>query len=88
VSKFLFVAHYSLQLFSTTVVIHVVLLMSHLWELHYCLKRLLTKELIKCVLIFSTTLSETFLILRGIQPDIIINTQRSSCKVPVSVVRF
>ena len=41
-----------------------------------------------CVLIFSTTfLSETFLILRRIQRDII-NVQRSSCKVPVILVRF
>jgi hypothetical protein len=41
-----------------------------------------------CVLILSTTLSETFLILRRIQRDIIINVHRSSCKVPVIPVRF
>jgi hypothetical protein len=33
-----------------------------------------------CALIFSTTLSETFLILRRIKHDIIINVRRSSCK--------
>ena len=41
-----------------------------------------------CVLILSTTLSETFLILRRIQRDIIVNVLRSSCKVPVILVRF
>jgi hypothetical protein len=34
-----------------------------------------------CVLIFSTTLSETFLILRRIQRYVIINVHQSSCKV-------
>ena len=33
-------------------------------------------------------LSETFLILRRILRDITINVHRSSCKVPVSLVRF
>jgi hypothetical protein len=42
----------------------------------------------KCVLIFSTTLSETFLILRGIQRNTIINVHRSSCKVSVILVIF
>jgi hypothetical protein len=41
-----------------------------------------------CVLIFSTNLSKTFLILRRIQRDIVINVHRSSCKVHVIVVRF
>jgi hypothetical protein len=41
-----------------------------------------------CVLIFSTTLSETFLILRRNQQDIIINVHRCSCKIPVILVRI
>jgi hypothetical protein len=40
-----------------------------------------------CVLIFSTKLSETFLILRKIQRNII-NVYTSSCKVPVNIVTF
>ena len=40
------------------------------------------------VLIFSTILSEIFLILRRIQRDIIIKVHRSSCKVPVIIVRI
>jgi hypothetical protein len=36
-----------------------------------------------CVLIFSTILSETFLILRRIQRDVIINACRCSCDVPL-----
>jgi hypothetical protein len=44
---------------------------------------------IKCVFLFSVQLlSETFLILRRIQRDIIINVHRYSCKVPVIFVRF
>jgi len=43
----------------------------------------------KCVFWFSLQLlSETFLILRRTQRDIIINVRRYSCKVPVIVVRF
>ena len=41
----------------------------------------------KYVFIFSTTFSETFLILIIIQQDVI-NVRRSSCKVPVIHVRF
>jgi hypothetical protein len=41
-----------------------------------------------CVLIFSTTSSETFLIRRKIQRDIIINIHRSSYKVPVIFINF
>jgi hypothetical protein len=41
------------------------------------------------VLIFSATLSsETFLVLRRLQRDIIKIVHRSSCKVPVIIVRF
>jgi hypothetical protein len=42
----------------------------------------------KCVLIFSTTLSETFFILRRIQRNIIIKVNTYSCKVFVIFVRF
>jgi hypothetical protein len=42
---------------------------------------------IMCVLIFSITLYETFLFLRRIQRDII-NVHRSSCEVPIILVRF
>ena len=35
-----------------------------------------------CVLIFSTILSETFLILRRIQPDPIMKVHTYSCEVP------
>jgi hypothetical protein len=41
-----------------------------------------------CVLIFSIILCATFLVLRIIQRDIIINAHRSSCKVPFIFVRF
>jgi hypothetical protein len=40
------------------------------------------------VLIFSTTFDETFLLLRRIRQHIVINVCRSSCIVPVSLVRF
>jgi len=41
-----------------------------------------------CVLIFSTILSQIFLVLRRIQRDIIINLNRSSCTVPVVLARL
>ena len=41
-----------------------------------------------CVLISSTILYKTFLILRRIQRDVIINVCRSSCKVSVILVRL
>ena len=41
-----------------------------------------------CVLIFSTNLSEAFLILMKIKRDIIINIKNSLCEVPVILVRF
>jgi hypothetical protein len=41
-----------------------------------------------CVLIFSTILSETFLILRRIQPDAILKLHPSSCEVPIINVTF
>jgi hypothetical protein len=40
-----------------------------------------------CVLIFSTNLSKTFLILRRIQRDIVID-MKTSCKVPVILIGF
>jgi hypothetical protein len=52
---------------------------------HDFLKKVIQHEM--CVLIFSTTLSETFLILRRTQRDII-KAQTSSYKVPVILVRF
>jgi hypothetical protein len=45
-----------------------------------------TKQL--CVLISPTNLSEIFLIPRKTERDVIINAQRSSCKVAVILVRF
>jgi len=42
----------------------------------------------KIVSIFSTILSKTFLILRRIQPFVVMTVQRSSCKLRVILVRF
>ena len=42
---------------------------------------------IKCVWIFSTTFSEIFIILRRNEQDMTKNVQRSSCKVPVILVK-
>jgi len=41
-----------------------------------------------CVLIFSTNLSEIFLILRIIRRDAVVKVHRYSCKVPVILVRL
>jgi hypothetical protein len=41
-----------------------------------------------CVAIFYRILSETFVILRGIRRDIVINVHRSSSKAPLILVRF
>ena len=41
-----------------------------------------------CVLIFSTNLSQTLLILKSIQRDIVINVKASSCKVPLILAGF
>jgi len=41
-----------------------------------------------CVLLFSTNFLVSFLILRTVERDIIINVQMSSCKVNVILVRF
>jgi hypothetical protein len=41
-----------------------------------------------CVLILSKTLSEIFVILRGIEKGIIINAHRSSSKVPIILARL
>jgi hypothetical protein len=42
----------------------------------------------RCILIFSTNLSETFLIWRGVQLDMIIYVHSSWCKIPVMLVRL
>jgi hypothetical protein len=71
----------------------------HLWHVrlyhvfpHYLINGMMFgKKLlnIKCVFWFSLQrLSETFLILRRIERDIIINVRRSSCKAPLTLVRF
>jgi hypothetical protein len=52
----------------------------------HCLKKLIEYKM--CVLIFSTTLSEIFLIPRRTQRDIVINVKTSSCKVPIILVSY
>jgi hypothetical protein len=70
----------------------------HLWPVwlyhifqHYLINStILGKKVIECkicVLIFSATLSETFLILRRFERDVI-TVHRSSTKVPFSLLRF
>jgi len=41
-----------------------------------------------CILIFDTTLSETFLGLRRIKQDVIIKMRRSASKVPIILVKL
>ena len=41
-----------------------------------------------CVLIFSTSLTEIFLIIRKIEEDIIINLHTTACQVAVTLVIF
>jgi hypothetical protein len=70
----------------------------HLWPVwlnhifpHYLINgTIFRKEVIEHkVRVLSLQLfAETFLILRRIQRDITINVHRSSCKVPVTLVRF
>jgi hypothetical protein len=43
---------------------------------------------VKRVFIVSTNMSEAFLILRGIERDIIVNVHRVSCKVPTFLSDF
>jgi hypothetical protein len=62
----------------------------HIFPHHLINGTILRKKVIEhkiCVLIFSADLSQTLLILRKIQRDIIINVRRSSCKVH-AIVRF
>jgi hypothetical protein len=76
-----------------------VVLYCHLWPAwlyhifpHYLIygtifgKKVIEQKI--CVLIFSTILSENFLILRRIQRGTIVNVCKSSCKVPFILVRF
>ena len=59
---------------------------------HYRMKKRYFREKFierkMCVLTFSTTFDDTFLILRRTERDIIININRFSCKVPVILIRF
>jgi hypothetical protein len=74
------------------IILSYVALLALPYFLHYLINgTIFTKKIIKHeirVLIFCTTLSETFLILREIQRDVFINVHRSSRKVPVIRGRF
>jgi hypothetical protein len=53
----------------------------------HCIEKMLLN--IKCAFCLSLQLlSETFVILRRIYQDMIINVYRSLCKVPIVIVRF
>ena len=45
-------------------------------------------NILTCVLIFTKLLSETFLIIRGIQQAIIVNVYNALAKIPVILDRF
>jgi hypothetical protein len=89
-------AHVALLIQHATRIRHTV---THLWPLrlhhifrHYLINgTIFGKKLLntKCVFWFSLQLlSKTFFIIRRIQRDIVINVKKSSCKVPVILVRF
>ena len=41
-----------------------------------------------CVLIFTRILFQTFVILKGIQPHTVVDVKKSSCEVPLILLRF
>jgi len=78
---------------------HVQHLYCHLWPIwlyhifpHYLTKSTNFEEKMieekMCVLIFSTSLTEIFLIIRKIEEDIIINLHTTACQVAVTLVIF